>query len=250
MNVRTDVPFSKIARPSSGGVPVGSSTLVASSSPKPARAVATTENIDYVTSQSRPSVSTVTVQMKLGSNPDVALTEVLSKVQGVRGQLPDDAEDPVIVSAREAIHVTLSTSIAAALITVNWGRFIYAVNSDHVIESSLGYFITPLISAGFGVFVFRERLRSRQIAALVDVRVEVELGDVGEDEADDRVLERPAVEGAHESLAVVAGLDVGHWSSTCSAAQGRTSGRGGLSRPRWCGPRCWNLRSLNSPRSF
>ncbi|WP_315918135.1 efflux RND transporter permease subunit [Mesorhizobium sp. SP-1A] len=61
-----------------------------------ARAVSTTENIDYVTSQSRPSSSTVTVQMKLGSNPDVALTEVLSKVQGVRGTLPQDAKDPVI----------------------------------------------------------------------------------------------------------------------------------------------------------
>ncbi|MEZ5780751.1 MAG: efflux RND transporter permease subunit [Rhizobiaceae bacterium] len=62
-----------------------------------ARAVATTENIDYVTSQSRPSASVVTVQMKLGSNPDVALTEVMSKVQGVRGQLPDNSDDPVIV---------------------------------------------------------------------------------------------------------------------------------------------------------
>ncbi|TGQ45775.1 MULTISPECIES: efflux RND transporter permease subunit [unclassified Mesorhizobium] len=62
-----------------------------------ARAVASTENIDYVTSQSRPSSSTVTVQMKLGSNPDVALNEVLSKVQSVRGDLPDEAEDPVIV---------------------------------------------------------------------------------------------------------------------------------------------------------
>ncbi|MER8828628.1 efflux RND transporter permease subunit [Mesorhizobium sp. M0938] len=62
-----------------------------------ARAVASTENIDYVTSASRPSSSTVTVQMKLGSNPDIALNEVLSKVQGVRGDLPDEAEDPVIV---------------------------------------------------------------------------------------------------------------------------------------------------------
>ena len=35
--------------------------------------------------------------MKLGSNPDVALTEVLSKVQSVRGQLPEEAEDPTIV---------------------------------------------------------------------------------------------------------------------------------------------------------
>ncbi|MER9965872.1 efflux RND transporter permease subunit [Mesorhizobium sp. M0060] len=62
-----------------------------------ARAVASTENIDYVTSASRPSSSTVTVQMKLGSNPDVALNEVLSKVQGVRGDLPDEAKDPVII---------------------------------------------------------------------------------------------------------------------------------------------------------
>ncbi|MBX3598881.1 MAG: efflux RND transporter permease subunit [Rhizobiaceae bacterium] len=62
-----------------------------------ARAVSSTENVDYVTSSSRSSVSVVTVQMKLGANPDVAVTEVLSKVQGVRGQLPDDAQDPVIV---------------------------------------------------------------------------------------------------------------------------------------------------------
>ena len=60
-------------------------------------AVSTTENVDYVTSQSRPSSSTVTVQMQLGADPDIALTEVMSKVQQVRGQLPSAAEDPVIV---------------------------------------------------------------------------------------------------------------------------------------------------------
>jgi chloramphenicol-sensitive protein RarD len=55
---------------------------------------------------------------------------------------------------------------AAVLIAVNWGTFIYAVNSKHVIESSLGYFITPLVSAAFGVWVFRERLRPWQLGAL------------------------------------------------------------------------------------
>jgi chloramphenicol-sensitive protein RarD len=55
---------------------------------------------------------------------------------------------------------------AAVLIAVNWGTFIYAVNSKHVIESSLGYFITPLVSAAFGVIVFRERLRRWQLVAL------------------------------------------------------------------------------------
>ncbi len=62
-----------------------------------AAAVSTTENIDYVSSQSRPSASVVTVQMELGANPDMALTEVMSKVQQVRGRLPTDAEDPTIV---------------------------------------------------------------------------------------------------------------------------------------------------------
>ncbi len=62
-----------------------------------ARAVSTTENIDYVTSQSRPSASVVTVHMKLGSDPDIALTEVMSKVQQVTGDLPSDADDPTIV---------------------------------------------------------------------------------------------------------------------------------------------------------
>ncbi|WP_295807413.1 efflux RND transporter permease subunit [uncultured Nitratireductor sp.] len=61
------------------------------------RAVATTENVDYVTSQSRPSSSTVSVQMRLGSDPDVALTEVMSKVQQVRSELPSEAKDPTIV---------------------------------------------------------------------------------------------------------------------------------------------------------
>ncbi|MFK4823230.1 efflux RND transporter permease subunit [Paenochrobactrum sp. BZR 588] len=62
-----------------------------------AQAVATTENIDYVTSSSNPSMSTVTVQMKLGANPDAALTEVIAKVNQVRGNLPSESDDPVIV---------------------------------------------------------------------------------------------------------------------------------------------------------
>ena len=61
-----------------------------------ASAVSTTENVDFITSASRPSASVVTVQMKLGADPDIALTEVMSKVQQVRGQLPAESDDPVI----------------------------------------------------------------------------------------------------------------------------------------------------------
>jgi chloramphenicol-sensitive protein RarD len=66
---------------------------------------------------------------------------------------------------RDRRRIKLLTG-AAILIALNWGTFIYAVNSEHVIESSLGYFITPLVSAAFGVAVFRERLRPWQMVAL------------------------------------------------------------------------------------
>ncbi|WP_435770025.1 EamA family transporter RarD [Nocardioides sp. SYSU DS0651] len=56
--------------------------------------------------------------------------------------------------------------VAAAVITVNWGTFIYGVNSDRVVETSLGYFINPLVTVLLGVLVLGERLRSTQWLAL------------------------------------------------------------------------------------
>jgi chloramphenicol-sensitive protein RarD len=53
-------------------------------------------------------------------------------------------------------------ALAAALITVNWGTFIHGVNSGHVVETSLGYFINPLVSVALGVGVLGERLRPAQ----------------------------------------------------------------------------------------
>ncbi|SBT50842.1 EamA family transporter RarD [Micromonospora auratinigra] len=57
-------------------------------------------------------------------------------------------------------------TVAAALIAVNWGTYIYGVNSDRVVETALGYFINPLVSVLLGVLVLRERLRPAQWAAL------------------------------------------------------------------------------------
>ena len=56
--------------------------------------------------------------------------------------------------------------IASVLIGINWGVFIWAVNHGHVLESSLGYFINPLVSVGLGVFVLRERLSQVQWTAV------------------------------------------------------------------------------------
>ncbi|TDD37159.1 EamA family transporter RarD [Actinomadura sp. KC06] len=57
-------------------------------------------------------------------------------------------------------------ALAAVMVTVNWGTYIYAVNSGQTIEAALGYFINPLISVLFGVVVFRERLRTWQWCAV------------------------------------------------------------------------------------
>ncbi|MGC4804822.1 EamA family transporter RarD [Micromonospora sp. DT233] len=57
-------------------------------------------------------------------------------------------------------------AVAAALVAVNWGTYIYGVNSDRVVETALGYFINPLVSVLLGVTVLGERLRPGQWLAL------------------------------------------------------------------------------------
>ncbi|MGW5007471.1 EamA family transporter RarD [Streptomyces parvulus] len=57
-------------------------------------------------------------------------------------------------------------TVAAAVITVNWGIYIWAVNSGHVVEASLGYFINPLVTIAMGVLLLKERLRPVQWAAV------------------------------------------------------------------------------------
>lgn len=65
------------------------------------------------------------------------------------------------------VRTWLLAATASLLIAVNWGTYIYAVNSDHVVEAALGYFINPLLSVLLGVVVLRERLRRWQLVALL-----------------------------------------------------------------------------------
>ena len=55
---------------------------------------------------------------------------------------------------------------AAAVIAVNWGVYIYGVNSEQVVQTSLGYFINPLVSILFAVVLLHERLRTWQWVAV------------------------------------------------------------------------------------
>lgn len=64
------------------------------------------------------------------------------------------------------VRVIALYAIAAVLIGINWYLFIYAVTVGRILETSLGYFITPLVNVLLGVLVFRERLRVAQWAAV------------------------------------------------------------------------------------
>ena len=56
--------------------------------------------------------------------------------------------------------------LAALLLTINWGAFIYAVQTDRVLATSLGYYINPLVSVLLGLVVLRERLNRIQAIAV------------------------------------------------------------------------------------
>ena len=62
---------------------------------------------------------------------------------------------------------TAATALAGGiLLAINWGVFVWAVTTDHIVEASLGYFINPLVSVALGVVVLRERLKSAQSVAV------------------------------------------------------------------------------------
>ena len=81
------------------------------------------------------------------------LIAVLRRTQALRA---------LLASPRSRVLLLL----AAVVISVNWGVFIWAVNNDHVVETSLGYFMNPLVTVLAGVVILGERLRRTQWGAL------------------------------------------------------------------------------------
>ncbi|WP_375003757.1 EamA family transporter RarD [Aeromicrobium sp. CTD01-1L150] len=63
-------------------------------------------------------------------------------------------------------RVMFFLALASVAIALNWGGFIYGVNSGHVVEVSLGYFINPLVTVLLGVLVLKETLRPAQWVAV------------------------------------------------------------------------------------
>ncbi|HRY13756.1 MAG TPA: EamA family transporter RarD [Syntrophomonadaceae bacterium] len=57
--------------------------------------------------------------------------------------------------------------VAAITLNINWGTYIWAVNNNHIVQTSLGYYINPLVSVLLGILILKERLSLWQLAAFV-----------------------------------------------------------------------------------
>jgi len=63
-------------------------------------------------------------------------------------------------------RILLTFLATAVLLSINWLTYIWAVNAGHIVESSLGYFINPLVNVVFGVIFLGERMRAGQWLAV------------------------------------------------------------------------------------
>ena len=68
--------------------------------------------------------------------------------------------------ARRRPRVLLTFALSGSLLAINWYTYIWGVNHDHIVETSLGYFINPLVNVLLGFIILKERLRVGQWAAL------------------------------------------------------------------------------------
>lgn len=94
------------------------------------QAVAQADNIDYMTSQSVLGKSTITVNMKLNTDPNAALSDILAKTNSVRSQLPKEAEDPT---------VTMSTGSTTAVLYIGF-------TSDELSSSQITDYLERVIN--------------------------------------------------------------------------------------------------------
>lgn len=61
----------------------------------------------------------------------------------------------------------ISITLASIIISINWLTYIWAVNSDHVIQASLGYYINPLVSILLAIAVLKEKLSKSQVISVI-----------------------------------------------------------------------------------
>ncbi len=73
----------------------------------------------------------------------------------------------VLINTLKQPKLLAKLAITASFLLVNWFLFIWAINNDHLLDASLGYFINPLFSVALGVIFLGERLRKMQKLAVI-----------------------------------------------------------------------------------
>jgi len=73
---------------------------------------------------------------------------------------------PAVRAALADGRTMVMMALSGTLLVINWGTFIGAVATDHLLDASLGYFIIPLVSVGLGTLVLREQMRRLQWLAI------------------------------------------------------------------------------------
>ncbi|HEY0477539.1 MAG TPA: EamA family transporter RarD [Kofleriaceae bacterium] len=73
---------------------------------------------------------------------------------------------PAVRTALRDARTLALMALSGTLLVINWGVFVSAVATGHILDASLGYFIIPLLSVGLGMVVLRERLRRLQWIAI------------------------------------------------------------------------------------
>lgn len=69
---------------------------------------------------------------------------------------------PVLQNRQQMARLTLATCLLGG----NWFLFIWAINNNHILDASLGYYINPLLNVAIGMAFFAERMRKMQLVAI------------------------------------------------------------------------------------
>lgn len=71
-----------------------------------------------------------------------------------------------LVAVFKQPKVILQLSLSASFLAINWFLFIWAINNNHLLDASLGYYINPIFNVVLGMIFFHERLRRNQLIAV------------------------------------------------------------------------------------
>lgn len=85
---------------------------------------------------------------------------------GVGAVLIAMGQGPLLLSIFANRKAMARLTLSTVFITVNWLLFIWAVNNDHVLQASLGYYLNPMLNVLLGVVILRERLTVAQWVAV------------------------------------------------------------------------------------